>query len=436
MRICASLSDVSEMDSVDGADMVEIRLDLSGNTVPDTRGKNTLVTYRGSIDLSILPDDYEGMIDIGEEERPDTRLGIVASHHDYDATPNSERILSILNSMDADICKIATTVKDFKDLVSILDASRSFDRRHVMLGMGPLGTITRIRQDILKNEFSFGYVGKPTAPGQLSVQEMRELDDGCMVLGILGNPLGKSRSPAMHNAALKAAGIKGTYLPFECHDLEQVEEVIRGYGIRGVNVTIPHKQTIMEHLDVIDESATLVGAVNTVVNEGGVLKGYNTDVNGIDMALDLAGFDPTDKRILIMGSGGAARACAYLLSKVQCDVTITGRNRDTGRALADDFEMLYRTPESVSVMMYDLIVNCTPVGMYSDGPYPINTTHLNHHHTIFDMVYGETPLTKECVRKGCKIASGADMLAGQGAASFELWTGVPGSFEVMRRELE
>lgn len=435
MRVCASLSKASDVGLIDEADMVEVRLDLSENTVPDTRGKDTLVTYRGAIDLSVLPPDFEGMIDIGEEERPETRLGIVASHHDYEATPNSERILSILNSMDADVCKIASSVRDFKDLVSILDASRSFRKKHVMLGMGPLGTVTRIRQKVLGNEFTFGYVGEPTAPGQLSVSEMKELGDDCMILGILGNPLGKSRSPAMQNAALKAAGINGIYLPFECADLEQVEEVIRGYDIRGVNITIPHKQAVIEHLDVIDDAAKSIGAVNTVVNDDGVLKGYNTDVKGIEVALERAGFDPEDKRVLIMGSGGAARACAHFMSKTECNVTITGRNRDTGRALADDFEMLYRTPESVSVMMYDLIVNCTPVGMYSDGPYPINTTHLNHHHTVFDMVYGETPLVRECLRKECRIAYGADMLAGQGAASFELWTGVKDSFDVMRREL-
>ena len=258
-----------------------------------------------------------------------------------------------------------------------------------------------------------------------------------MILGILGNPLSKSKSAKMQNAALRASGINGIYLPFESPDLEQVEEVIRGYDIRGVNVTIPYKQEIMDHLDVVDRSASAIGAVNTVVNNNGRLEGYNTDVIGIDVALGRAGFEAEDKRILIMGSGGAAKACAHYMSERNCDVTITGRNRETGEELAKEFGANFRNSTSVSVMMYDLIVNCTPVGMYSDGPYPINISSITRNQAVFDMVYGsETPIVREALSKGCPVAYGADMLAGQGAASFSMWTGVKDSFDVMRRELD
>ncbi len=436
MRICASLSGTGDLDLLDNADMVEIRLDLM-DRIPRIDGKDMLVTFRGPVDLDVLPEGYSGMIDIGEEDRPETGLKIVASHHDYESTPQAERIRGILSGMDSDISKAAFTVNDFGDLISILDAARSFGKRHVVLGMGPLGTVTRIRQGILNNEFTFGYVGEPTAPGQLSVDEMSVLGDDCMILGILGNPLGKSKSPAMQNAALESAGINGIYLPFESPDLEQVEEAIRGYDIRGVNVTIPYKQDVMDHLDAIDRDASAIGAVNTVVNENGRLVGYNTDVVGIDTALREAGFEAEDKRVLVMGSGGAAKACVHYMSKHNCDITVTGRNRDTGSELAKEFGATYRHGNSVSVMMYDLIVNCTPVGMYSDGPYPVNISSIAHEQTIFDMVYGKpTPIVETGLSKGCRIAYGADMLAGQGAASFKLWTGVDGMFDVMRRELD
>ncbi len=435
MRVCASLSSVSDMDAAMDADMVEVRLDLLGS-VPDTRGKDTLVTYRDPVDLSVLPDGFSGMIDVGEQPRPDTGLTVVGSYHDYQSTPGSDWIASRLNSMDADVRKGAFRVNRLADLASILDASKAVDSRHVLLGMGALGAVTRIRADVLGNEFSFGYVGEPTAPGQFSVEEMLGMGDGCTVLGILGNPLGKSKSPAMHNAAMRANGIRGAYLPFETPDLDRAEDVIRGYVIRGVNVTIPYKSEIMDHLDRIDPVAERIGAVNTVVNDGGVLTGYNTDVIGIGVALERAGIDVTDRRVAVMGSGGAARACMQYLDEHNCSVTVAARNEETGTELAREFGQTYRRPSSVSLRMHDLLVNCTPVGMYSDGPYPVSIEALDHGVAVFDMVYGPTPLTRRAEETGCRIAYGADMLAGQGAASFEMWTGVKDSFDTMRKELE
>lgn len=432
MKVCASLSDASELDATGDANMVEIRLDLIPE-VPDTCGKETLVTFRGPVDLGVLPDGFSGTIDIGTEKRPDTDLCVLASYHDYDGTPGSDEIASMLNSMDADIRKGAFLVNRPRDLVNIFEASKKVNGRHVILGMGGLGTVTRVRQRLLGNEFSFGFVGEPTAPGQLSVGRMSSLGDDCMILGIIGNPLGKSKSPAMQNAALEHEGIDGIYLRFETPDLDGIEDVIRSYGIRGTNVTIPYKKDIMDHLDRIDRDAASIGAVNTIVNDGGVLTGYNTDVDGIGKALDVAGVDPTDRRVLIMGSGGAARACAHFMNGRNADITITGRNRDTGRSLAGDFGAVYKAPSSVSVKMYDLIVNCTPVGMYSDGPYPINIEAIDHEQAVFDMVYPDTPLLRAAGSKGCRIAMGSDMLAGQGAASFKLWTGRDGTFDIMRR---
>ncbi len=435
MKICASISSIADLNRIDDADMVEIRLDLLGS-VPKVKDKDLLVTFRTPFDKSVLPEGYSGMIDVGEEERPDTDLEVIASYHDYEKTPNSERIRSILGNQDSDIGKTAFKVNTLRDLVSISDAAKGYPKKHVILGMGPMGTVTRIRQKLLGNEFTFGYVGEPTAPGQLSVSEMASLGDDCMILGILGNPLSKSKSPVMQNAALKASGINGIYLPFETKDLDSVEEVIRAYEIRGMNVTIPHKQEIMDHLDAVDGNASSIGAVNTVVNDNGKLIGYNTDVEGISKALSAAGIVPKGMRVLIMGSGGAAKACAHRLSP-DCDITITGRNRSTGEELAKEFGASYRSGDSVSVRMYDLIVNCTPVGMYSDGPYPINISAVDRSQAVFDMVYGtETPLVKHAKESGCRVAYGADMLAGQGAASFALWTGIQNTFDIMRRELE
>lgn len=434
MKVCASLSGLPDLKRAENADMVEIRLDLLGS-VPDTNGMDTLVTFRGPVDLSVLPKDFNGMIDVGEQPRPDTDLTVVGSYHDYESTPDADAIVSKLGGMDADIRKGAFRVNRLADLAAILDASGRVEGPHVLLGMGALGAMTRIRGDVLGNEFSFGYVGEPTAPGQFSVDEMMALKDGCTVLGIIGNPLSKSMSAAMQNAALRANGIPGVYLPMESPDLDRVEDVIRGYGIRGVNVTIPYKQAIIEHLDAVDRAAERIGAVNTVVNDDGKLTGYNTDVIGIGKALEVAGIVPDGGRVIIMGSGGAARACIHFMTEHGCDVTVAARNAEKGSALAREFGQTYRSPSSVSVKMHDLVVNCTPVGMYSDGEYPVRLEGIDGQ-AVFDMVYGkETPLMRIAHERGCRAATGADMLAGQGAAAFEMWTGVKDTFDVMRKEL-
>ncbi len=435
-KICASLSSYTGEEDLSDADMVEVRLDLLGK-VPYIKGKDTLVTFRGDIDLSILPKGFDGSIDIGESSRPETDLEIVSSYHDYDGTPSEKELVSHLTSMSGDIVKGAFNIRDFEDLHNIFRASRKIDRRHVILGMGEFGTITRIRKDILGNEFSFGYVGEPTAPGQLSVKEMKHLGDGCMILGIVGHPLTKSSSPIMHKSALEIKGLNGIYLKFDTDNLEHCSDVIREYNITGMNVTIPHKQKAVEQMDCVDKTAEKVGAINTIFNENGKLTGYNTDIIGIDVAMEKAGFEPKDKRAVIMGSGGSARACAFALTRAGCNVTITGRNETTAKELAKDLGCDYRPKESIPLQMTDLIVNCTPVGMYNDGKYPVNLEQLNHHHVVFDMVYGkETPLMSLANTVGARIVSGSDMLAGQGAASFSIWTGIHDVFKIMRSVIQ
>ncbi|MDR0309393.1 MAG: shikimate dehydrogenase, partial [Candidatus Methanoplasma sp.] len=372
-----------------------------------------------------------------ENTIPNVDLDVISSHHNFDSTPSAEKIAGLLNSMKGDISKGAFKVGSLSDLKSLYDASRSIKKRHVLIGMGELGTITRIRADLLGNEFTFAYVGKPTAPGQLSLEEMSYLGDDPMIVGILGHPLDKTLSPKMHNAVMRTAGIKGIYLKFDTNDLAHVEDVIRDYDIRGINVTIPHKSAILGHLDSFDKTVETIGAANTIFNDKGVLKGYNTDVIGIERAMEAAGFDPKGKRALIMGSGGAARACAYALREKGCRVTVTGRNTETSRSLCKDLGCEYSPKDSVALMLYDLVVNCTPVGMYEDGEYPVNMCQLTHHHTVFDMVYGiVTPMISKARDVNAGIVSGEDMLAAQGAASLELWSGKRGLFKPMRRALQ
>ncbi|MDY0293809.1 MAG: shikimate dehydrogenase [Candidatus Methanomethylophilaceae archaeon] len=435
MRICASLGGIRDADDLSDADMAEIRTDIL-DSVPDIDGKELLVTFRDGIDLSFLPDGYEGMLDIGISERPDTGSTIISSYHDYASTPSWDAIVSQLDVLPGDIVKGAYSVHDFTDLNSIFRASRELGRRHVLLGMGEAGTVTRIRSSLLGNEFTFGYVSTPTAPGQMSVSEMRRLGDDCLVTGIVGRPLDKSASPVMHAAAMGAAGIDGAYLRFDVPRLDGIDDALRDYRIRGINVTIPYKTSILPYLDRLDPLAASIGAVNTVVNEGGRLVGHNTDVEGVRIAMEHAGICVRDRRALVMGTGGAARACIGFLTGEGCDVTVTGRNAGKAAVLAGELGCSHRNKDSAAVAMYDIIVNCTPVGMYGEGEYPVSIDRINRDHSVFDMVYGkDTDLILAARAAGARTATGADMLAGQGSASFKLWTGVPDMFETMRKAI-
>ena len=426
MRVCTTYG--SDIPLRRGSEMHEIRLDVF-DRIPEGVGEESLVTLCGR-DPSVVPDSFQGLVDVGERDIPTVQRRI-RSFHDFERTPSSEEIVGMLSEGDQYISKGAFRASSFTDLYSILDASRRLDRKHVLLGMGEIGEVTRIRQRILGNDFTFGYAGTSTAPGQFSADEMEELGDDCMIVGLTGHPLSHSRSPAMQNAAMREAGINGRYLVFDSPDLEHVRDVMIGYDIRGLNVTIPYKQDIMQHLDRISAAAEEAGAVNTIVNDGGRLTGDNTDIIGIEYAL--LNTPLKDRKALILGSGGAARAAAYTLTNSGCRTSVAGRNKDTVSQLSRDFGLEVCNG---SVEGFDLIVNCTPIGLV-DGEYPADISVLTEGQTVFDMVYGkETPIISMAKSKGCKLADGRDMLVGQGAASFKLWFGKEPDTDIMRGALE
>lgn len=437
MKICASLGSADDIRSkeLEKADMIEIRTDIFDSVPPNILrdGQEGLLSFKGEI-TSAIPKGWS--VDIGEVGRSvvGSHVGdVISSYHDFSGTPCTDDIVNILGSMDGDISKGAFAVNAVGDAVRLFDASRRVGRRHVILGMGELGKVTRIRQRNMGNEFTFAYVSEMTAPGQMSVSEMRELGDDCIITGIVGSGIGYTRSPRMHNAAFKHAGINGTYLTFDTPSLDGVGDLIRDFDLKGVNVTKPYKTDVVEHIDRCDRVSSATGAVNTIVNENGVLVGYNTDVHGIEMAFKMGSVDVNGLRALILGSGGAARSCAYFLSENGCDVTITGRNMDAVRRIASEFSVTAREKESVAVKGYDIVVNCTPLNRNSDRlEYPIRIDQIDHRQTVFDMVYGDTHLTDVAALRGCTMVRGEDMLVHQGAMSFELFTSVTVPYEVMR----
>lgn len=421
MRICATYG--SRVPLRTGSDMHEIRMDVF-DSVPD-RSENIVMTLCGK-GTDIVPADFDGLVDVGERDIAIPHRKI-RSFHDFDGTPDSEGIVSMLSEGDQEISKGAFMASSFTDLHSMMEASKALGRKHVILGMGEIGKITRIRQSLLGNEFTFGYVGTPTAPGQLSADELKGLGDDCSITGIVGHPLSHSASPAMHNAAFRAMRMNGVYLAFDSPDVEHLGDVIREYDIRGMNVTIPYKQKVMEQMDSLSEAAKHIGAVNTIINDGGRLIGDNTDHIGIRYAF--SNIDLENKRVLIMGTGGAARAAAYTFRNAGSVVSVSGRTPSNVDTICKDFDC---EPHHGNIEGFDIIVNCTPIGLV-EGEYPSEIGCMDDKQIVFDMVYGrDTPLVTKAKEVGCRIIDGKEMLIGQGAESFRLWFGKEPDHNIMR----
>jgi shikimate dehydrogenase len=271
------------------------------------------------------------------------------------------------------------------------------------------------------------------------------------IVGLIGYPLGHSISPAMHNAAFKKLGIDCEYLPFEVNpkDLAEGIEGMRALHIAGFNVTIPHKETIVPLLDDVTKLARIIGAVNTVVNQDGILVGYNTDGAGfIDSMKEDAKADPVEKNIVLLGAGGAARAIAVMLGEANAkSLIITDIDNEKAKNLSEYVGSYFDistnfvetdSPELQSAIdKADILINSTPIGMHPKiGASPINKNiKLHKNLLVYDLVYNpsETKLLKTAKAAGCKTCSGLGMLVRQGAHAFTLWTGKEAPIEVMRK---
>jgi shikimate dehydrogenase len=267
------------------------------------------------------------------------------------------------------------------------------------------------------------------------------------VCGIIGDPVEHTLSPAMHNTAFQKVGLDYVYAPFHVKkdNLEAAIGGMRSLGIKGLNVTIPHKISVLPLMDRLDPLAQKIGAVNTIVNESGALAGYNTDSSGFMRALSEAGLEVGGKRIVLLGAGGAARAIAFAVAEEGGYLFIHNRTRERAHELADVISDLYGIPIVVggldaealkeTVPDADIIINATSVGMAPDAARsPVPAELLCENQTVFDIVYSpiETRLLRESGERGAAAIDGLQMLVWQGALAFQLWTGQAAPVDVMR----
>lgn len=246
------------------------------------------------------------------------------------------------------------------------------------------------------------------------------------VYGIIGYPVGHSLSPIMHNLAFKILGIKAVYGAFEVkpQDLEIAIKGIRALGIKGVSVTIPHKEEVMKFLEEIEEVALEIGAVNTILNEDGKLKGFNTDWIGFLKALEEEGIELRDKKVVIIGAGGSSKAILYAVKKAGArKIEIYNRTYEKALNLANKFGVEAKPWEELKRASGDLIVQTTSVGLKS-WESPVDEEVLTHFRVAFDLVYFplKTKFLSLAENSGCKIVDGLRMLLFQGVEQFKIWT--------------
>jgi 3-dehydroquinate dehydratase/shikimate dehydrogenase len=378
----------------------------------------------------------------GLDELRQAGAKVMISFHDFRGTPRDlGAVTRRLERCGGDAIKIAAHARTISDSARILAIVRR--RRNVVaVPMGEIGLPARVLALGAGSALAYAAADQATAPGQLLVDEMRgtyraeKLDRQTRVYGVIGNPISHSLSPLMHNAAFAARHINAVLLPFLVNDLKDFLAACPKFGVKGFAVTIPHKQSIIAHLDGCDPLAAKIGAVNTVVVRGnGRLYGYNTDYVGVLRALS-SRVELKGSRVLLLGAGGAARAAAFALVEAGAIVNICARRDAQAAALARDAGCSAIARGKVKKEFFDAIVNSTPLGLHETDASPLRADELNCR-VVMDMIYRplRTKLLKLAQRRGIETVSGAEMFIAQGIAQWEIWMGERAPAEIMRRVL-
>ena len=379
---------------------------------------------------------------------------LIVSYHNFDETPvDLDAVYDRLIALPAAVHKIVTranTITDSIAIFNLLERARGEGRRLIAIAMGQPGIITRVLGPSRGSFLTYGSLasGKESAEGQLTCEELidlyriRRLSRGTGITGIIGSTVAHSASPAMHNRALAELDLDFVYLPFEVDGLAEffgrfVSPASReiDWNMRGLSVTIPHKSAVIPLLDEVNESASKVGAVNTVVVSDGRLIGYNTDVQGamepLERVCELKG-----ENCGVIGAGGAARAVIYGLLERGARVTVFARNSRAAQSISESFGVPVSPIESLASSDVRVVINTTPVGMrgHSEGSTLLPGEALQGRLIVYDLVYNplETKLLIDARAAGCSTISGLEMLIAQAALQFELWTGKKPSIDTMR----
>ncbi|CAM8911858.1 unnamed protein product [Rhodiola kirilowii] len=483
--------------NLSGVDLVEIRLDCLTSFLPHQDLKTliagcplpTLFTYR--------PKWEGGKYDGDEAERLDAlRLAmsfgadyvdvelqvalefnnsiqgkkpagfrLIVSSHNYQNTPSVEdlgNLVAQIQATGADIVKIATTAVDISDVARIFQITVHSQVPIIGLVMGERGLISRILCPKFGGYLTFGTLeaGIVSAPGQPTIKDLLDLYNfrligpDTKVFGIIGKPVGHSKSPILYNGAFKSVGFNGVYVHLLVDDVSSFLQTYSSMDFAGFSVTIPHKEAAVRCCDEVDPIAKEIGAVNCVIRcpSDGKMRGYNTDYVGAISAIEnglrgLVNFDNgaasplANKLFVVIGAGGAGKALAYGAKAKGARIVIANRTYERAKEVADMVgghaislaELVNFAPENGMIL-----ANTTSIGMQPKiDETPVSKSVLRCYALVFDAVYTPkiTRLLREAEEAGAKTVSGLEMFIGQAYEQYERFTGLPAPKELFRKIL-
>ncbi|EAQ77439.1 shikimate dehydrogenase [Blastopirellula marina] len=462
-----------------GVKLVELRLDYINGTIKLKRLLNdrpgpVLVTCRREQDggrwagmeaerqmvLRTAIVDGADYVDIEEDIAANIpRYGTtkrIISYHNFRETPaDIEEIHERMCKLDPDIVKLATMANSPHDNIRMLKLAQRNNVPTIALCMGDMGTPTRILGAKYGVPITYStYSNERTlAPGQIGYQQMREvygydqINAETEIYGVIADPIGHSLSPQLHNACFRDQGSNRCYLPFRVpreHLASFIQEDCPALEIKGLSVTIPHKETIVRMIKKPNAAVQGIGAANTVLFDEGGPSGFNSDCDAalasLSTALPQDVANPYEnKTALVLGSGGVAKAIAWGLKNRGVDVIIASRTDENADDLAKGLGCRMVSWEDRGLERVDILINGTPVGMHPNvNESPIDKVRLRAGMVVFDTVYNpeQTLLIKEARQRECRVVTGVDMFVRQAALQYQLFTGSEPSRDLMRDTLK
>jgi len=395
--------------------------------------------------------------DIAAEIRRYGETRRIVSHHNFDKTPEDlKEIHSNMTELDPDLIKLVTMAHSPGDSLRMLKLVEESEIPTLGFCMGEYGTLSRLLCGRYGAPFTYASFSneRELAPGQIAFEDMHniyhydQIDKNSELFAVLGDPVAHSYSPLIHNAALQHEGRHAAYLPIRVpkDNFQDSLKELEWVGLSGYSVTIPHKEAALQMADITDDATQEIGAANTLYRDTmNRWHATNTDYEAAHAALriGLKHDDGTEtslegRKVLVLGAGGVARAIGLGLVRAGSAVVIASRTHKRAMALAEELGCQQTQWENRGSVEPEILVNCTPVGMYPESDVtPYEQHWLNENMLIFDTIYNpeNTLLIKHAKDRGCRTVSGIEMFIRQAAAQYELFTGQSAPLDVMREAL-
>ena len=448
---------IKDIEKARQADLIELRLDF----IKDINEKNLEKLIRSTKKKTIVTDRKNRInlinraielkanlidLDISTGEKTIKKIiqnkkqtKIIVSFHNFKKTNKKELTnkYNQINKLNPDIIKIAAKANSIDDNITIfnlIDKAKKENKKIIALCMGEMGQISRILGPLMGSYLTFAKQGNGSAPGQLDIDTLKNIYrihklNRPKVFGLVGNPVSHSKGFIIHNQNFKNTKSNKIYINFL---VDNIALFIKNYKqiISGLSITIPFKTQIIPHLDKVDKTAKNIGAVNTVIKKNNKLIGYNTDVTGAIKAIE-SKTKIKNKKVLMIGAGGVARAIGYGIIQKKGNLTILNRTVEKARKLAKELKCKSGSLKKLNILKdIDIIINATSIGMVPNiNKTPIKKQILkkiiNKNAVVFDSVYTpkNTKLLKESKALNCRIVGGDIMFINQAKEQLKIFTG-------------